>query len=482
MTASQQEIRQKPRGDVLMILAQAAIKELTPGLPSWAVDDGKATGASAPGVDDSAFSQYPTDADEAAERARSQTVPRRQHLLSARRMRSCGGPTRAAVFLKMALVRTILALIPVAVVLSGCTQTLDRALDAKEAEAASIVGYGEIRTYLDARLDEAPRDVVNWAPQAKEDGLDALMISGGGAGGAFSVGVLSAWSAAKSRPQFDVVTGVSTGALIAPFAFLGSAYDDTLVNLYTSGVAEDLVRSKRASGLFGPSLLRADPLRRMIERFITPTALQQVAAEHRKGRRLLVLTTNLDTQRAVVWNMGAIANSGRPDALALFQDILVASSSIPGVYPAVMIKAESRGRHFEEMHSDGGSASQVLMLPQALLTSSTSLVTTKRQSVNFYVIVNNALMPEYATTPDKTLSVIARAYSIFVKSQTQSALTALYNYSKLTGARFHLASIDAQVPYSMLDPFNTNYMRAVYNLGYAEVVAGTLWRDSPVFR
>jgi predicted patatin/cPLA2 family phospholipase len=301
--------------------------------------------------------------------------------------------------------------------------------------------------------------------------LDALMISGGGAGGAFSVGVLSAWSAAKSRPQFDVVTGVSTGALIAPFAFLGSAYDDTLVNLYTSGVAEDLVRSKRADGL-----------RRMIERFITPTVLQQVAAEHRKGRRLLVLTTNLDTQRAVVWNMGAIANSGRPYALALFQDIMVASSSIPGVYPAVMIKAESKGRHFEEMHSDGGSASQVLMLPQALLTSSTSLVTTKRQSVNFYVIVNNALMPEYATTPDKTLSVIARAYSIFVKSQTQSALTALYNYSKLTGARFHLASIDAQVPYSMLGPFNTNYMRAVYNLGYAEVVAGTLWRDSPVFR
>lgn len=111
------------------------------------------------------------------------------------------------------------------------------------------------------------------------------MISGGGAGGAFSVGVLSAWSAAKSRPQFDVVTGVSTGALIAPFAFLGSAYDDTLVNLYTSGVAEDLVRSKRAGGLFGPSLLKADPLRRMIERFITPTVLQQVAAEHRKGRR-----------------------------------------------------------------------------------------------------------------------------------------------------------------------------------------------------
>ncbi|WFU92176.1 patatin-like phospholipase family protein (plasmid) [Rhizobium sp. CC1099] len=377
--------------------------------------------------------------------------------------------------------RALTSLIATAFILSGCMQTLDRALDAKEAEIASIAGYGEIRSYLDVRLDEAPRNTVDWAPAIKRSRFNSLMISGGGAGGAFSVGVLSAWSAENTRPKFDVVTGVSTGALIAPLAFLGSAYDETLIHLYTSGIAEDLVRSKRAGGLFGRSLLRAGPLRRMVERVITPAILQQVAAEHRKGRRLLILTTNLDTQRAVVWNMGVIANTGRPDTLRLFQDIMVASASIPGVYPAVMIKAESGGRHFEEMHSDGGSASQILTFPQFLLTSSTRLAS-KRRSVDLYVIVNNALMPEFSVTPDKTLSVIARAYSIFVKSQTQSALTALYNYSKLTGAHFHLASIDVQVPYSMLDPFNTNYMRAVYNLGYAEFTAGTLWRDSPVFR
>ncbi|CAH2398579.1 hypothetical protein MES5069_200079 [Mesorhizobium escarrei] len=128
-------------------------------------------------------------------------------------------------------------------------------------------------------------------------------------GGAFSVGVLSAWSAAGTRPQFDVVTGVSTGALIAPFAFLGSAHDDTLVHLFTSGVADDLVATKFPVGLIGSSLLRTTPMRRMVEDFITQAVLQQVAAQHRKGRRLLVLTTNLDTQRAVVWNMGAIAKT-----------------------------------------------------------------------------------------------------------------------------------------------------------------------------
>ncbi|MEY9099376.1 putative acylesterase/phospholipase RssA [Sinorhizobium fredii] len=381
-----------------------------------------------------------------------------------------------------ALTRALVALVPIVFILSGCMQTFDRALDAQEADRASITGYGDIRSYLDARLDEFPRNAGDWAPPTKSSGLDVLMISGGGSAGAFSVGVLSAWSASQTRPEFDVVTGVSTGALIAPLAFLGSAYDDTLVHLYTSGVAKDLARSKSLGGLLGSSLLSAEPLSRMVERFITPEVLEQVAAEHRKGRRLFVLTTNLDTQRAVIWNMGAIAGSNRPNALKLFRNILVASASIPGVYPAVMIEAEAGGRHFKEMHSDGGSASQVLMLPQTLLASGESLVPAKRQNVNFYVIVNNALMPEFASTPDRTLSVIARAYSIFVKSQTQSALTALYNYSKLTRARFQLASIDVQLPYSMSDPFNTDYMRAVYNLGYAELSAGTLWKDSPVFR
>ncbi|MFT4184159.1 MAG: patatin-like phospholipase family protein [Rhizobium sp.] len=378
-------------------------------------------------------------------------------------------------------VRALLVLLPFLLVLTGCMQTLDRALDAKEADKAAIAGYGEIRAYLDDRFDEAPYDLHDWAPVTPRGKAVALMISGGGAGGAFSVGVLSAWSAAGTRPQFDIVTGVSTGALIAPYAFLGSAYDDTLAHLYTSGVAQELVRTKGFVGLFGSSLLRAGPLRQMIEHYITPAILQQVAAEHRKGRRLFILTTNLDSQRAVMWNMGAIANSGRPDALKLFQDILTASASIPGVYPAVMIKAESGGRQFEEMHSDGGSASQVLMMPQAFLTGSNRLPV-KGRGIDFYVIVNNALMPEFAVTPDRTLPVIVRAYSIFIKSQTQSALTALYNYSRLTGAGFHLASINAQIPYSMFDPFNTNYMRAVYNLGYAEFAAGTLWKDKPVFR
>jgi predicted acylesterase/phospholipase RssA len=384
--------------------------------------------------------------------------------------------------LKVSVLVGLAALVATFAWFQGCDSRIgetDRPYDAAEAEKASIPGYGEIRIYRDDRI--AVGDVRDWTPATEPDGLDVLMISGGGAGGAFSVGVLSAWSAAGTRPQFDVVTGVSTGALIAPFAFLGSAHDDTLVHLFTSGVADDLFATKFPVGLIGSSLLRSTPMKRMVEEFITPAVLQQVAAEHRKGRRLLVLTTNLDTQRAVVWNMGIIANSGRPGALKLFQDVLIASASIPGVYPAVIIEAESGGRRFQEMHSDGGSASQVLILPQAILASTNPLVPGKRQNVDFHVIVNNALIPEFATTRNRTLSVIARAYSILLKSQTQSELAILYNYAKLTGARFHLATIDAQVPYSMLDPYNASYMQAVYDLGYAGLAAGTLWKDRPVF-
>ena len=378
--------------------------------------------------------------------------------------------------------REFAIVVSTAFILSGCQHGLDRAHGALEADKATIAGYGDIRTYQDARLDEPPSNAADWAPAAGSRKLNFLMISGGGSGGAFSVGVLSAWSATKTRPRFDVVTGVSTGALIAPYAFLGSAYDHALVQLYTSGVAKDLVVTKGPTGLLGSSLLKPEPLRRMVERSITPAVLGEIAAEHRKGRRLLVLTTNLDTQRGVVWNMGAIAASGRPDARKLFVDIIVASASIPGVYPAVMISAESGGRRFQEMHSDGGSTAQIMMPAQAVLASSRLPAAPKGQKVSFYVIVNNALMPEFGVTRNRTVSAIARAYSIYMKSQAQSELTALYNFAKRTGAEFHVATIDAQVPYSMRDPFNTGYMRAVYKLGSDGIASGTLWKDSPVFR
>lgn len=364
--------------------------------------------------------------------------------------------------------------------LAGCMAPDRLAYGPKAAASASVAGFGDIRIYADlnGRLPQSRA----WLPIPRHKEINYLVLSGGGAGGAFSVGALKAWSDKGQRPEFDMVSGVSTGALIAPYAFLGSAYDETLVDLYTSGVARELVDLKfLPKGLLGPSLLRQEPLRTMVERYLTRDTMERIAAEHRKGRRLLVLTSNLDSQRAVIWNMGAIADSNRPDALKLFQDIIIASASIPGLYPAVLIKARADGRMFEEMHSDGGSATQILTIPEGWIANAEEDEWPKGPKYNMYILVNNALMPEFALTTNNTFIVMARASSFLIKAQTRSALLATYAYAQKTGIRFHMASIDVPVSYDMTDPFNTNYMRAVYNLGYAQMANGSLWKERPSF-
>jgi predicted acylesterase/phospholipase RssA len=350
----------------------------------------------------------------------------------------------------------------------------------RAAATADVEGFQDIRIYTDMRQDLTQMQA--WLPVHKRREVNYLALSGGGSGGAFGVGVLKAWSDRGDRPEFDMVTGVSTGALIAPYAFLGPAYDKALVNLYTSGVAKELIHANfLPEGLLGASLLKQEPLRKMVEKYLTRDVLAKIAAEHRKGRRLLVLTSNLDSQRAVIWNMGAIANSNRPDALKLFQDVTLASASIPGVFPAVLIKARAEGREFEEMHSDGGSASQILTIPESWMTSSDRYRWPKGKKINMYVIVNNSLMPEFATIKNNTFTVMARANSALIRAQTRTALIATYMYAQRDGIRFRVASIDAQVEYSMIDPFNTTYMRAVFSLGYAKTASGTIWNDKPVF-
>lgn len=366
------------------------------------------------------------------------------------------------------------------ILLGGCVGSNRIDYAAQEAARAEVTGFDDVRTYLDDSAQQVG-NVASWRPTVGNGKLNYLVISGGGSGGAFSVGVLSAWTKTGTRPQFDIVSGVSTGALIAPFAFLGPSYDDLLVKLYTGGVAKDLVdRRWLPNAVLGPSLLRQEPLRNMVEHYITAEVMDAIAAEYRKGRRLLVLTSNLDSQRAVVWNMGAIAASGKPGALKLFQDVLIASASIPGVYPAVMIKTHVGDHAFEEMHSDGGSASQVLTIPDAVMASDIRAPRSKTE-FNVYVLINNALMPEFSNTTDRTLPVMARAYAMLIKSQTRSSVMALYGYTLRSGINFHVASIDQQFAYDMADPFNATYMRSVFDLGFSETMDGTLWKNRPIF-
>lgn len=378
---------------------------------------------------------------------------------------------------------TLMMLLLMAGLSAGCTGNQRPVYRSDEAAIASIAGFERIRVYADASPGALPADANDWVLPSRNRELNFLFISGGGSGGAFTVGILSAWSAKGTRPNFDVVTGVSTGALIAPLAFLGKSYDDRLVKLYTGGVARKLVELRwMGTGVFGKSLLKSEPLEAMVAENITTDVLHAIAAEHRKGRRLLVLTANLDSQKAVVWNMGAIADSGRPDALALFRKVLVASASVPGAYPAVLIRAKAGERVIEEMHSDGGSALQVLTMPEMLMAAPGTPKPPGFGKVNLYVVINNALIPEFSNTSNSTLPVVSRAYAMLVKSQTRQTLLALYGYSQRAGMKFHVASIDKQIPYSMLDPFNTKYMRSVFAIGYSKTMEGRIWEDRPIFQ
>jgi predicted acylesterase/phospholipase RssA len=277
------------------------------------------------------------------------------------------------------------------------------------------------------------------------------------------------------------VTGVSTGALIAPFAFLGKEYDDHLAALYLTGKAQSLIDVNwKSAGVFGTSILTGNALREMVRQEVSPELVALMAAEHRKGRRLLIMTTNLDTQRAIVWNIGAIANSQRPDAVTLIRDVLTASASIPGVFPAVKIKTRAGSRIIEELHSDGGSSSQLFSLPEHAMANPQKVKGAKK--LHIHVIVNNALIPEFAMTSNSTLSVAGRAYAVLVKSQTKQSLLALYNYALRSDVEFRYAAISQAVPYSMLDPFNKDYMNAVYKLGYEGTLNGKIWLQTPSFQ
>jgi Patatin-like phospholipase len=218
-----------------------------------------------------------------------------------------------------------------------------------DLESAVPMGIPNVRTWADAPLSVLQPQVSHLPALESANEFSVLALSGGGEHGAFGAGLLNGWSESGRRPTFSMVTGISTGALMAPFAFLGSAYDQRLKALYTEMSFRGILSGNPVIGLFGEGLYNTHPLQRLVAGQVDQTMLDDIAAAHRQGRRLFIVTTNLDAQRPVLWNMGAIAASGQPAALELFRKVLVASASIPGLFdPDYMIAlfelGESRGR------------------------------------------------------------------------------------------------------------------------------------------
>jgi predicted acylesterase/phospholipase RssA len=302
-----------------------------------------------------------------------------------------------------------------------------------------------------------------------------LAISGGGDNGAFGAGFLGGWTKTGKRPEFKLVTGVSTGALIAPFAFLGSAYDERLKSLYTSVTLNDIARQRSLlSVLYGDAVADTTPLWQLVKKYITREMVDAIAAEHEKGRVLLVATTNLDVRRSVIWNITEIAATRAEGRLELIQKILIASAAIPGTFPPVMIDVEAEGQKYQEMHVDGGTASQVFVYPAAI-----QLRALAERDRTLYVIRNARLDPEWAQTDRRTLPIALRAITCLIQNQGLGDLYRIFAITQRDHVDFNLVYIPRtfQVPHTT--DFDTTYMKALFETGRIMAEEGGGWEKHP---
>lgn len=327
------------------------------------------------------------------------------------------------------------------------------AFTATEQDVATIPNIPNARFWADSEADYLRALPPKRGPW--------LILSTGGEDGAYGAGLLGGWSKAGTRPEFSLVTGVSTGALIAPFAFLGSAYDEQLRDSYTTISATDIFEI----GGKGESFLDTWPLHGLIEKRVTPELLKAIAAEHARGRRLLILTTNLDAGRPVAWDIGAIATRGDQQALDLVRKVMIAAISIPGAFPPMFIEAEGKGRKFEEMHVDGGLGGQFYIAPDTMLAST---ATSKLPATDFYIIANMKLTPDFSLTERSTLGILSRTVNMAIKIVTRNAIDRAYATALRSGIGFHVAFVDQSFNAPARGAFDPDYMKALYEVGFAK--------------
>lgn len=360
--------------------------------------------------------------------------------------------------------------------LAGCA-TAPR-LDTPPASAAdaSPPGFAErIRTdVLDRNffIEQLPRTAL--AVKAVSDGsIDVLALSGGGAGGAYGAGILVGLTNADKRPTFEIVTGVSTGALIAPFAFLGPDWDGKLTEAYRGEATDKLLVSRGFGMLFGSSVFEGGPLQELVERFVTDELIDAVAKEAKTGRILLVATTNLDREETVVWDMGAIAQEGGDRAREVFRDVLVASASVPGVFPPVMIDVEKDGRKYQEMHVDGGASTPFFIAPDMALILGEPPEALR--GANIYVIVNGPASSAARTTLNNPVDVASRSFTAVMNHMTRTALVQTNVFAERGGMTFAFTTIPSEVAYAGPLAFDQLSMRETFDYGMRCATRNRVW-------
>lgn len=387
-------------------------------------------------------------------------------------------------------VHVALLLLMMTTLVAGCAATLPRHVVPEQlvdhAELSGLDGVrlwgdappSEIRAIVNAEINQSGRIALERSRAQSVSNF--LAISGGAEDGAFGAGLLSGWTAAGTRPEFDLVTGVSAGALIAPFAFLGPRKDPQLKAIFTRYGRNDILRTDVLAGIFGgPALADSAPLARLIERYVDRAFLREIAQERMKGRVLLIGTTNLDAQRPVLWDMGRIAMSRHPQALSLFRKILLASASIPGVFPPVRIQVRANGQDYDEMHVDGGVTQQVFLAPTALAFKDIDRATGLQVTRRLFILRNGKITPEWQPVDDKIFATAGRSISTLIKNQSIGDLYRIHSMTARDGIEFNLATIPASLNLKSDEPFDLRYMRALYAAGYRLGEDGYHWAKAP---
>ncbi len=385
----------------------------------------------------------------------------------------------------------VLAWVVLSVLVQGCTTKLVRdPVPEALVDAASIPGIPDARFWGDGEssafwrmLDDVivrMQDGTAGLPASGAIQSDILAISGGGENGAFGAGLLVGWTAAGTRPEFRVVTGISTGALTAPFAFLGPKYDPQLREVYTTITARDVIRRRNVFDIVGRDAVGdTKPLQELIAQHVNEAMLRDIAAEYAKSRFLLIGTTNLDAQRPVIWNIGAIAASGQPGALDLIRQVLLASASIPGAFPPAYIQVEANGARYDEMHVDGGTTNQVFDFPAELDLRDIDAALGRKVNRRMYIIRNSRLSPEWESVRPRLIPIVGRSISTLIKTQGVGDLYRIYLGARRDGVDYNLAYMPDSFTVPLTEPFDQAYMQALFDYAYRKAVDGYPWSKAP---
>ena len=386
------------------------------------------------------------------------------------------------------------ALVAVALIASGCsTPNRLSAVPMASTTEAKIPGIPNARFWPDdpksieamiqagmASLKAEEASGVTLDANGELPPVSFLAVSGGGDDGAFGAGLLVGWTRAGTRPEFKLVTGVSTGALTAPFAFLGPDYDDELRDVYTTITAENIfIQRGIFAALFNDGMADTTPLHATVAKYLTMDLMAAIAKEYAKGRFLLIASTDLDARRPVIWNIGEIASVGTPEALDLIRTILVASAAIPGAFPPVMIDVEVNGKHFQEMHVDGGAMAQAFLYPPQFDLSAISQAMNIQRERSAYIIRNARLDPDWASVERQTMGIASRAISSLIHTQGIGDLYRMYLETQRDSVDYNLAYIGADFDTPKLTQFDPKYMSALFNYGYNLASKGYPWEKMP---